>query len=125
MSKKRYTAEEIIHKLREADVLIAQHRTVADVCKQFGVTDQTYYRWRKEYGGMKVDQAKRLRDLETEKARLKRAQRLDPTDADIYLALAFTHSAKGKARLAQATAERGLSYCRDERQCNRLRAHIP
>ena len=73
MPKKRYNAEEIIHKLREADVLIAQGKTVAETRKALGVTDQTYYRWRKEYGGMKVDQAKRLKELEAENARLKRA----------------------------------------------------
>jgi transposase-like protein len=73
MPKKRYTAEEIIHKLREAEVLLGQGRTVPQVCKQLGVADQTYYRWRKAYGGMKVNQAKRLKELETENARLKRA----------------------------------------------------
>ena len=73
MPKKRYNAEEIIHKLREADVLISQGRTVLDACKQLAVSEQTYYRWRKEYGGMKVDQAKRLKELEAENARLKRA----------------------------------------------------
>lgn len=55
MPKKRHSPEVIIHKLREADVLIAQHKTIAEACKQLGVTEQTYYRWRKEYGGMKVD----------------------------------------------------------------------
>ena len=73
MPKKRYNAEEIIHKLREADVLLGQDKTVARTCKQLGVTEQTYYRWRKAYGGMKVDQAKRLKELEAENARLKRA----------------------------------------------------
>ena len=73
MPKKRYNAEDIIHKLREADVLLGQGRTVTQACKQLGVTDQTYYRWRKAYGGMKVDQAKRLKQLEAENARLKRA----------------------------------------------------
>ena len=73
MSKKRYNAEEIIHKLREADVLLGQGRMVSEVCKQICVSDQTYYRWRKIYGGMKVDQAKRLKELETENSRLKRA----------------------------------------------------
>ncbi len=73
MPKKRYNAEEIIHKLREADVLLGQGNTVSQVCKQIGVTDRTYYRWRKGYGGMRVDQAKRLKELETENARLKRA----------------------------------------------------
>ena len=73
MPKKRYNAEEIIHKLREADVLLGQGRMVSEVCKQICVSDQTYYRWRKIYGGMKVDQAKRLKELETENTRLKRA----------------------------------------------------
>jgi len=69
---KRYTAEQIIHKLREADVLIAQGVAVKEVSRRLGVTDKTYYRWRSEYGGMKVDQAKRMKDLEKENARLKR-----------------------------------------------------
>ena len=73
MPRKRYNAEAIIHKLREADVLIGQGKTVKEVCKALGVTDQTYYRWRKAYGGMRVDQAKRLKELEAENARLKRA----------------------------------------------------
>jgi transposase-like protein len=73
MPKKRYNAEEVIHKLREADVLLSQGHSVSQVCKQIGVADQTYYRWRKLYGGMKVDQARRLKQLETENARLKRA----------------------------------------------------
>ncbi len=72
MSRKRFKAEEIVNKLREADVLIAQSRTVAQACKQIGVTEQTYYRWRKEYGGLKADQAKRFKELERENARLKR-----------------------------------------------------
>ena len=73
MPKKRYNAEDITHKLREADVLLGQGRTVTEVCKQLSVTDQTYYRWSKAYGGMKVDQAKRFKQLEAENARLKRA----------------------------------------------------
>lgn len=73
MPKHRHTTEEIIHKLREADVLIGQGQTVAQASKQIGVTEQTYFRWRKSHGGLKVDQAKRLRDLEAENARLKRA----------------------------------------------------
>lgn len=73
MPKKRYNAEEIVHKLREADVLLAHGKMITETCKQLGVTDQTYCRWRKEYGGMKVDQAKRLKALEAENARLKRA----------------------------------------------------
>ena len=73
MPKKRYNAEEIFHKLREVDVLLSQGINVSQVCKRIGVSEQTYYRWRKAYGGMKVDQAKRLKELETENARLKRA----------------------------------------------------
>lgn len=72
MSRKRFKAEEIVNKLREADVLIAQGRSVAQASKQIGVAEQTYYRWRKEYGGLKTDQAKRLKELERENARLKR-----------------------------------------------------
>jgi len=73
MPRKRYNAEEIIHKLREADVLLSQGRSVKQVSKQLGIAEQTYYRWRNAYGGMKIDQAKRLKDLEVENARLKRA----------------------------------------------------
>ena len=73
MPKKRYTVEEIIHKLRKSDVLLSQGKTVSQACRQLGVSDQTYYRSRKIYGGMKVDQAKRLKELAAEKARLKRA----------------------------------------------------
>lgn len=70
--KKKHSDEEIIHKLREAEVALAQGRTTKDVCRQLEVTEQTYYRWRKEFGGLKVDQAKRLRDLERENGRLKK-----------------------------------------------------
>ncbi len=73
MPKKRYNAEEIIHKLREADVLLSQGMNVGQVSNRIGIAEQTYYRWRKTYGGMKVDQAKRLKELEIENARLKRA----------------------------------------------------
>jgi transposase-like protein len=73
MARRKYSSEEIIHKLREADVLLGQGKTIAEACKQLAITDQTYYRWRKSYGGLKVDQAKRLRELEAENARLKRA----------------------------------------------------
>ena len=72
MARKRYSAEQIIKKLREAEVLQAQGQTVEQVVRQLGVTDQTYYRWRKEYGGLKVDQAKRLKELEKENTRLKK-----------------------------------------------------
>ena len=73
MSKKpRHTPEQVIAKLREAEVKLAKGTAVGQVCKDLGVTEPTYYRWRKEYGGMKLDQARRLKDLEKENARLKR-----------------------------------------------------
>ena len=68
----RHTPEQIIAKLREAEVEIAKSGSVAAACKKVAVTEQTYYRWRKEYGGLKLDQAKRLKQLEGENARLKR-----------------------------------------------------
>ena len=68
----KYTPEQIITKLREAEVLLSRGQTTAVMCRAIGVTDQTYYRWRKEYGGLRVDQAKRLKELESENSRLKR-----------------------------------------------------
>ena len=72
MARKWFTAEQIIMKLREAEVGLAQGKTVGQVSKQIGVSEQTYYRWRKEYGGLRIDQAKRLKTLEKENARLKK-----------------------------------------------------
>lgn len=72
MPSKRHTAEQIISKLREAEVLLSQGATIPVAAKQIGVTEQTYYRWRAEYGGMRVDQAKRLKELEAENTRLKK-----------------------------------------------------
>jgi len=72
MARIRHTAEQIVGKLREAEVHLSKGMSIAQVCKQIGITDQTYYRWRREYGGLKVDQAKRLKELERENARLKR-----------------------------------------------------
>ena len=69
--RKRYAVEEIIAKLREAEVHLAQGDTVGQAVRKLGVSEQTYYRWRREYGGMRVDQAKRLKELEREYARLK------------------------------------------------------
>jgi len=71
MPKKKHKPEEIINKLREAELALAKGHTVPQVCKVLGVTEQTYYRWRKEYSGMSVQQAKRLKDVEKENARLK------------------------------------------------------
>ena len=72
MSGKRYSPEEIISKLREAEVYLAEGVSVGEVIRRLGVNKITYYRWRKEYGGMKIEQAKRLKDLEKENGRLKR-----------------------------------------------------
>ena len=72
MSRKRTTSEQIISKLREAEVLRSQGQTVAKASKQLGVSDQTYYRWRKEFGGMRTSQVRKLKDLEKEIARLKK-----------------------------------------------------
>ena len=66
MPKKGYTPGQIINKLREAEIMLSQGITIAVICKKVGVTDQTYYRWRKEYGGMRVDKARRLKELEQE-----------------------------------------------------------
>ena len=73
MPRKQRSVEEIISKLREAEVALAQGETLAQVCRRIGVSDHTFYRWRREYGGLKVDQAKRLREMEVENARLRRA----------------------------------------------------
>ena len=73
MGKKRYKPEEIVSKLRQVDVLTSQGQTVAQAIRSIGVTEVTYYRWRKEFGGLKLDQVKRLKELENENARLRRA----------------------------------------------------
>lgn len=71
-TSKRYKPEQIVSMLREAEVELSKGQSIVVVAKKLGITDQTYYRWRREYGGMKVDQAKRLKELEQENARLKR-----------------------------------------------------
>jgi putative transposase len=72
MPKHAHTVEQIISKLREAEVLISQGQTIPAAAKAIGITDQTYYRWRKEYGGLRTDQAQRLKELEVENTRLKK-----------------------------------------------------
>ena len=72
MASKSYTPEQIINKLREAEILLSQGSTTAEASRKIGVTEQTYYRWRREYGGMRIDQAKRLKELEKENTRLKK-----------------------------------------------------
>jgi putative transposase len=72
MVRKGYTPEQIITKLREAEVLLSQGNAIKIVCNKIGVSDYTYYRWRKEYGGMRIDQAKRLKELEVQNSQLKK-----------------------------------------------------
>ena len=72
MVRKSYTPEQIINKLREAEILLNQGANVGEASRKIGITEQTYYRWRKEYGGMRIEQAKRLKALERENARLKK-----------------------------------------------------
>jgi len=72
MARRRFTSEQIITKLREAEVLVNQGSTVIEASRKLGISEQTYYRWRKDYGGMRIDQAKRLKELELENARLKK-----------------------------------------------------
>ena len=73
MSRKRYTPEKIIGMLREAEVALAQGMTVGAICRQLSISEQSYYRWRKQYGGLKISQFKRMKDMERENARLKKA----------------------------------------------------
>jgi len=73
MAKQRYTPEQIVAKLRQIEVLVSQGKTVPAACREAGIVDQTFYRWRKEYGGMQMEQARRLKNLEKENAQLKRA----------------------------------------------------
>ena len=72
MGKKRFTAEQIIIKLREAEVLQSSGLSIVEICRQLEIKEQTYYKWRKEYGGMRIDQAKRLKEVEQENSRLKK-----------------------------------------------------
>ena len=73
MSRKRYSPEKIIGMLREAEVALAQGMTVGQICRQLSVSEQSYYRWRKQYGGLRISQVKRIKDMERENARLKKA----------------------------------------------------
>jgi transposase-like protein len=72
MPRKSYTIEQIISKLRESEVLLSQGQAVGDICRSFNISEQTYYRWRKEYGGIRTDQVRQLKELEKENARLKK-----------------------------------------------------
>ncbi len=72
MGRRHFKPEQIIHMLREAEIKLAGGKKIGEVCRELGISEQSYYRWRKEYGGMQVSQAKKLKDLERENARLKR-----------------------------------------------------
>ena len=72
MARKRYSAEQVVAKLRQAEVELSKGQKTPQVCKKLGISEQTYYRWRREYGGLSIDQAKRLRELEKENTRLKK-----------------------------------------------------
>ena len=72
MCKKRYGSEQIINKLREAEIMLSKGGTIGEASRKIGVTEQTYYRWRKQYGGMRIEQARRLKELEKENSRLKK-----------------------------------------------------
>jgi putative transposase len=90
MPRKRYSPEEIIAMLREADVRLSRGETIGQICRMLAVSEQSYYRWRREYGGLKVDQATRLKDLEKENQRFRRAV------ADLTLdAMILKEAAKG------------------------------
>jgi putative transposase len=73
MSRKRYTPEQVLGMLRQAEVELAQGKRIGEVCRSLGISEQSYYRWRSEYGGLKLDQARRMKDLEKENGRLKKA----------------------------------------------------
>jgi putative transposase len=83
MAKKRFQAEQIIGRLREAEVEVSKGQTIGQIVKKLGITEQTYYRWRKEYGGLRTDQAKRLKELEKENARLKKVVANQALDMEI------------------------------------------
>ena len=72
MARKHFTTEQIINMLREAEVILSQGTPIAQACKKLGISEQSYYRWRKEYGGLRTDQAKKLREVLKENARLKK-----------------------------------------------------
>ncbi|HUU36722.1 MAG TPA: IS3 family transposase [Candidatus Desulfaltia sp.] len=116
MGRKRYSPEQIITMLREAEVLLSQGTAVAEVCRKLGVTEPTYYRWRKEYGGMRVDQAKRLKELEQENARLKKLV------ADLSLDNAILKEAKPGKLLSPAKKSRAVDHVCEVMEVSERRA---
>jgi transposase-like protein len=104
--RKNYTAEQVIIKLREAEVLLGQGKNVKEACRALEVSEQTYYRWRKEYGGLNTTQAKKLKELEKENARLKRLV------ADLSLDNAILKEVLSKKKSARTGVARQSSKCR-------------
>ena len=92
MAKRSYTPEKIINKLREVEILLSQGATIGEAVKKIGVTEQTYYRWRREYGGIRIGEGKRLKELEKENARLKRVVADLSLDNDILKEASRTNS---------------------------------
>ena len=111
MGKKRFKAEQIIRMLREADVEVAKGQAIAHVCTKLGISEQTYYKWRKEYGGMKVDQAKRLKELEEENSRLKKLVADLTLDKDILKEAPQKTSKPGKAENINKAYSRKVLSC--------------
>ena len=114
MARKRYTTEQIIAKLREAEVALAQGDSVATVVRQLGVAEQTYYRWRREYGGLQVDQAKRLKELEKENQRLRRVVADQALDNAILKEVASATGPPPHPRSRRARQHACRSYCLSE-----------
>lgn len=108
MARKRYTAEQIIGYLRQAEVMVGQGKSISDVLREIDVTANTYYRWRKEYGGLGLDQAKRLKDLEQENARLKRVV------ADLSLDNLILKEVSTESSNQPAAAAGGCNLCAAE-----------
>ena len=109
MSKKRHTAEEIVTKLREADVLLAKGQSIGEACRQLQISDQTYYKWRKEYGGLQVDQAKRFKDV------------IEYTSGEPSALSYVIHQALAEAGHGYAAMERAMEEASEERTTTLLR----
>ncbi|NJL31100.1 MAG: IS3 family transposase [Phycisphaerales bacterium] len=116
MSSKRFSTEAIVNKLRQAEVELAKGQSVAAVCKLLGISDHTYYRWRKEYGGLKVDQAKRFKELEQENARLKRLL------AEAELDKAILREAASPKLLSPARKRQAVTHVQEELGVSQRRA---
>lgn len=112
MPSKKHKPEEIIGKLREVEIVLAQGASTAEACRRIAVSEQTYYRWRKEYGGLKTDQARRMKDLEKENQRLRRAI------SDLTLdKLILQEAARGSRRRAQAQTSEPRAATALHRSC--------